>query len=57
MTCPFCRSPARLSANPAHAERTSLPVYLLKCSGCDHTSVRVSPVRGAFASRAASVSA
>ncbi|TFD21200.1 hypothetical protein E3T31_10075 [Cryobacterium sp. TMS1-13-1] len=57
MTCPFCRSPARLSPNPAHAERTSLPVYLLKCSGCDHTSVRVSPVLGAFASRAASVSA
>jgi hypothetical protein len=57
MTCPFCRSQARLSPNPAHAARKSLPVYLLKCSGCDHTSVRVSPVRGAHASSPVSVSA
>ena len=45
LTCPFCRSQARLSPNPAHVERNSLPVYILKCSGCDHTSVRVAPLR------------
>lgn len=46
MTCPFCQSKARLSPNPAHAERNSLPVYLLVCSGCEHTSVRAVTVGG-----------
>ncbi|SDN18604.1 hypothetical protein SAMN05216368_104116 [Cryobacterium flavum] len=55
LTCPFCRSQARLSPNPAHAERNSLPVYILKCSGCDHISVRVTPVRGQRATNAVGV--
>ena len=38
-TCPYCRSQARLSPNPAYAERSSQSVYVLKCTGCDHTTV------------------
>jgi len=53
LTCPFCRSQARLNPNPAHAARTSLPVYILTCSGCDHTSVRATPLRSPLASGAA----
>ncbi len=49
LTCPFCRSQARLRPNPAHVERNSLPVYILSCSGCDHTSVRVAASRGPMA--------
>jgi len=45
ITCPFCRSQAKLTPNPAHAERISLPLYLLKCSGCDRTTVRLEPAR------------
>jgi hypothetical protein len=55
MTCPFCQSQARLSPNPAHAERNSLPVYVLNCTGCDHTSVRAAPARRSFGSSAAAV--
>lgn len=40
ISCPFCHSEATLSPNPAHAERVSLPLYLLTCSGCVRTSVR-----------------
>ena len=45
ITCPYCHSQANLTPNPAHAERISLPLYLLKCSGCDRTSVRRDPIR------------
>jgi transcription elongation factor Elf1 len=54
LTCPFCQSRARLSPNPAHAERNSLPVYIFTCSGCDHTSVRATLVRGQLATTNAS---
>jgi hypothetical protein len=40
ITCPFCHSPARLTPNPAHAERLTLPLYVLQCSGCARTTVR-----------------
>jgi hypothetical protein len=39
ISCPYCHSVARLTPNPAHNERNSLPVYLLKCSGCNRTGV------------------
>ncbi|SDK30074.1 hypothetical protein E3T54_08790 [Cryobacterium sp. Sr8] len=45
ITCPYCHSQANLTPNPAHADRISLPLYLLACSGCDRTSVRRDPVR------------
>lgn len=40
ITCPYCHSEAALSPNPAHRAQASLPVYVLTCSGCAHTSVR-----------------
>ena len=43
LTCPFCQSEAKLKPNPAQAQRRSLPRYLLTCTGCDRTSVRVEP--------------
>ncbi|MBG6056682.1 hypothetical protein RCH16_001356 [Cryobacterium sp. MP_M5] len=54
ITCPFCHSPARLTPNPAHADRLTLPLYVLKCTGCDRTSVRrdsARPMRIALATR------
>jgi len=44
-TCPYCRSQARLTPNPAHAQRASLPLYLIKCTGCERTQVSNIPVR------------
>lgn len=44
ITCPYCRSQATLTPNPAQGERSSLPRYVLKCSGCDRTTVRRDPV-------------
>ncbi|TDW31368.1 hypothetical protein EDD25_3177 [Cryobacterium psychrophilum] len=43
-TCPYCSSQARLSPNPAYEQRTSLPMYLLVCTGCEHTSVSRVPL-------------
>ena len=43
ITCPFCKSQADLKPNPAQDLR--LPRYVLKCTGCDHTSIRVEPAR------------
>ena len=54
LTCPFYHSRARLSPNPAHAERNSLPVYILTCSGCEHTRVRATLVPGQLATTNAS---
>lgn len=45
ITCPFCKSQADLKPNPAQAQRLTLPLYILKCSGCERTSIRVEPVR------------
>lgn len=45
LTCPFCKSPADLKPNPAQALRISLPLYVLKCTGCVRTSIRVEPAR------------
>jgi hypothetical protein len=41
LTCPFCKSSARLKPNPAHALHIALPLYVLKCTGCERTSIRV----------------
>ncbi|WP_166791094.1 hypothetical protein [Cryobacterium glucosi] len=43
--CPFCHSPAQLTPNAAHAKQVTLPLYVLKCSGCERTSVRIEPIR------------
>ena len=43
LTCPFCKSPADLKPNPAQALRITLPLYVLKCTGCERTSIRVEP--------------
>lgn len=44
ITCPYCRSDARLSPNPERLQwdtaQDALPVYRLTCSGCDRTTVR-----------------
>lgn len=40
-TCPYCRCQARLTPNPAHTDRNNLPLYTLRCTGCDRTSVRL----------------
>lgn len=40
ITCPYCHSEASLAPNPAHELQDALPLYLLTCSGCEHTSVR-----------------
>lgn len=45
ITCPYCQSAARLISNPEHAApqhsgQYALPVYGLRCSGCDRTAVR-----------------
>jgi hypothetical protein len=45
ITCPFCKSQADLKPNPAQAQRLPLPLYVLKCTGCERTSIRVEPVR------------
>ncbi len=45
ITCPFCKSQADLKPNPAQALRLSLPLYVLKCTGCERTSIRVEPAR------------
>ncbi len=45
ITCPFCKSQADLKPNPAQALRITLPRYVLKCTGCERTSIRVEPVR------------
>jgi hypothetical protein len=45
ISCPFCKSPAALKPNPAQALRLTLPLYVLQCTGCDRTSIRVEPVR------------
>ena len=45
ITCPFCKSQADLKPNPAQALRITLPRYVLKCTGCERTSIRVDPVR------------
>ncbi|MBG6213792.1 hypothetical protein RCH23_001755 [Cryobacterium sp. CAN_C3] len=45
ITCPFCKSPADLKPNPAQALRLTLPRYVLKCTGCERTGIRVEPVR------------
>jgi transposase-like protein len=41
ITCPFCKSQADLKPNPAQALRLTLPRYVLKCTGCERTSIRV----------------
>lgn len=43
ITCPFCKSRADLNPNPAQALRSTLPRYVLKCTGCERTSIRVEP--------------
>jgi len=45
ITCPFCKSQAALKPNPAQALRLTLPLYVLQCTGCERTSIRVEPVR------------
>jgi hypothetical protein len=45
ISCPFCKSQADLKPNPAHALRLTLPLYVLKCTGCERTSIRVEPTR------------
>ncbi|TFD65320.1 hypothetical protein [Cryobacterium ruanii] len=45
ITCPFCKSRADLKPNPAQTLRITLPLYVLKCTGCERTSIRVEPVR------------
>jgi hypothetical protein len=45
ITCPFCHSPAQLTPNAAHAKQLALPLYVLACTGCARTSVRIEPVR------------
>lgn len=45
LTCPFCKSQAYLKPNPAQVLRISLPLYVLSCTGCERTSIRVDPVR------------
>ncbi|WP_166789840.1 hypothetical protein [Cryobacterium sp. TMT1-2-2] len=45
ITCPFCKSQADLKPNPAQALRITLPLYVLKCTGRERTSIRVEPVR------------
>lgn len=40
MTCPYCGSVARLVPNPDRAAASPLPRYVLKCTGCNRTSVR-----------------
>jgi len=44
-TCPYCHSEARLTPNPAHAQRASLPLYLITCTGCARTHVSEVPAR------------
>ncbi|WP_167361067.1 hypothetical protein [Cryobacterium luteum] len=34
-----------MNPNPAQALRITLPLYVLKCTGCERTSIRVEPVR------------
>lgn len=39
MTCPHCRSAAKLAPNPVPTGFNSEPRYRLTCSGCAETTV------------------
>ena len=40
ITCPYCRSDARLVPGPVPTAKNALPTYRMECSGCDHVTVR-----------------